>query len=85
MPRFDFRRRRKRGPVGERQLGLVVPVRALITYKEVIVNVNGKQVRIKAGVEYDELAEREAEFRKRGRPEIIFEDDDENSPAWLGR
>lgn len=70
MARFDFKRRR-RAQV-EQRLGLVVPVRALITYN-------------KAGqVEYDELAEREAAFRKRGRPLMIFEEDDENSPAWLG-
>ena len=70
MPRFDFRRRRRR-PGVEPRLGLVVPVRALITYKD-------------GEVEYDELAEREAAFRKRGRPLMIFEEDDENSPGWLG-
>ena len=66
-------------------LGLVVPVRALITYKEALVIVHGREVLITTGeVEYDELAEREAAFRKRGRPNMIFEEDDENSPGWLG-
>ncbi len=80
MPRFDFKRRRRRGAQdGVPTLGLVVPVRALLTFKDVFVEVNGKKVRTGQEVEYDELAEREAAFRKRGRPVIEFEDESDNA------
>jgi hypothetical protein len=79
MPRFDFKRRRRRPGKGEQSLGLVVPAPALIVFKDVFAEMNGKKVRTGGEVEYDELAEREAEFRKRGRPVMIFEEDDETT------
>jgi hypothetical protein len=48
-------------PEAQRTLGLIVPPRALTPQEN-----NG----------VDELAEREAEYRRNGRPPVIFEEED---------
>jgi hypothetical protein len=63
MALFQRRRRRKTDP--DAPLGLVVPVRGVVLLDP------------KTGeIAFDEIAEREKAFRMKGRPAIIFEDEE---------
>jgi hypothetical protein len=75
MARFDFKRRRRRDQ-GEQRLGLVVPARGLIVYRDVSPMAG---VKARREVFYDEIAEREYGDRKRGRAEILFLEDDDDA------
>lgn len=70
MALFQRRRRGKADP--DQPLGLVVPVRGVIITDP------------KTGeILFDEIAEREKQFRMKGRPNVIFEEDEESGPQSL--
>jgi hypothetical protein len=65
MALFQRRRGRRIGNPGNQPLGLVVPTRGLIITDP------------KTGeILFDEIAEREKQFRMKGRPPMIFEEDE---------
>jgi hypothetical protein len=70
---FDFKRRR-RGRDQDRPLGLVVGPKALVIYRDVTFEVDGRKVRTQEVV-FDGVAEMERAFRMGGGRVVEFEGD----------